>query len=59
MIVRRRRRSLLGGCQEGLRVSRLDSLVFVAPKAAMVRAGSRMVPVVAAATSQHLSAMEL
>jgi hypothetical protein len=45
--------------QQGLRVSRLESLAFVAPKAAMVRAGLRLVPVAAAATSQHSSAMEL
>jgi len=47
------------GLQQGLRVSRLESLAFVAPKAAMVRAGLRLVPVAAAATSQHSSAMEL
>jgi len=41
------------------RVSRLDSLAFVVPKVGMARAVLRMVPVVAAATSRHLSAMDL
>ena|SRR5262245_3934151 len=42
-----------------LQVSRLDSLAFSVPKAGAARVGLRMVPVVAAATSQHLSALEL
>jgi len=42
--------------QQELRVSRLDWLAFVVPKAGMGRAVLRVVPVVAAATLQHLSA---
>jgi hypothetical protein len=45
--------------EQKLRVNRPDSLAFVVPKAGMVRAVLRMVPVVAAATSRHLSAMDL
>jgi hypothetical protein len=44
--------------QQELRAGRLDSLAVVVPKAGMVRAVLRMVPVAAAATSRHLSAVE-